>query len=240
MNTTNKRPKRKIKRCARRLLIIAAVACCFFLNPQIFASAQTATKTTTKAEQILEAETLLDNLGYWIAKVDRVADASTRHALVAFQKVEKRKLTGVLSAKELEALRAATRPTPKYAGNGGAAHVEIDITRQVLFLVDENGTVTRILPVSSGNEQRYFDEGKWQTAHTPRGAFQITRQIFGVRHASLGSLYYPNYFSGGVAIHGSSSVPAQPASHGCVRIPNFAAREFQQLVRVGMPVYVFD
>jgi lipoprotein-anchoring transpeptidase ErfK/SrfK len=109
-----------------------------------------------------------------------------------------------------------------------------------LFLTDTAGVVVKILPVSTGNEERYFDQGKWQIAHTPRGAFRITRQVKGVRHASLGDLYYPNYFYGGVAIHGSLSVPTTPASHGCVRIPRFADREFSSLVWVGMEVFIYD
>lgn len=187
---------------------------------------------------VYEAEKLLAEQGYWITKVDGVKDASTYHALMAFQKVAGRKRTGVLTENELAALRASRRPEAAFSG--GAVHLEIDLRRQVIFLVDENGTVARILPVSTGNEQRYFDEGKWQIAHTPRGVFRITRQIKGVRQAPLGTLYHPNYFSGGVAIHGSLLVPPYPASHGCVRIPYFAAAEFSSLVWVGMPVFVFE
>ena len=32
-------------------------------------------------------------------------------------------------------------------------------------------------------------------------------------------MYYSVYFNGGEAIHGFASVPNQPASHGCLRIP---------------------
>ena len=42
------------------------------------------------------------------------------------------------------------------------------------------------------------------------------------------------------AIHGSLSVPAYPASHGCVRIPMFAAREFSEMAPIGTPVIVYD
>lgn len=187
---------------------------------------------------IFEIETLLANLGYWIVKIDSQADASTRHAIMAFQKVEGRKRTGTLSTADLEALRFAGAPKARF--QTAAPHVEIDLTRQVLFLTDAVGTVVRILPVSSGNEKRYFDQGKWQVAHTPRGHFRIERKLNGVRKASLGNLYYPNYFHGGVAIHGSNSVPAYPASHGCVRIPRFADRAFSGMVRVGTEVFVYD
>lgn len=191
-----------------------------------------------KRADILEIETLLSTLGYWIVKIDDRADASTRQAIIAFQKVEGRKRTGVLSPADLETLRRAAAPKARF--QTAAPHVEIDLTRQVLFLTDTAGTVVRILPVSSGNEKKYFDEGKWQVAHTPRGHFRIERKINGVRKASLGNLYYPNYFYGGVAIHGSNSVPVYPASHGCVRIPRFADRAFSGMVRVGTEVFVYD
>ena len=110
-------------------------------------------------EQLLEAEQTLSGLGYWVLKVDGIADASTRHAITAFQKVEGRKRTGRLNGELLEALRYASRPTPRF--KSGRAHIEIDIGRQVLFLTDEQNTVVRILPVSTGNEKRYFDQGKW-------------------------------------------------------------------------------
>lgn len=192
----------------------------------------------SRSYDMLQVETLLDNLGYWILKVDGKADASTRHAIMAFQKVEGRKRTGVLNAADLEALQFAQSPIARH--NTGNEHVEIDLTRQVLFFVDASGRVIRILPVSSGNEKRYFDQGKWQIAHTPRGHFRITRKINGVRKATLGNLYYPNYFYEGVAIHGSNSIPSFPASHGCVRIPRFADKAFFQMTPIGMEVFVYD
>jgi lipoprotein-anchoring transpeptidase ErfK/SrfK len=39
---------------------------------------------------------------------------------------------------------------------------------------------------------------------------------------SLGVLYRPRFFIRGVAVHGYSSVPNYPASHGCVRVTNQA------------------
>lgn len=187
--------------------------------------------------EVLEAERRLAELGYWAGEADGTWDWLSRHALVAFQKVEGRGRTGRLTKAELQALRDAGRPLPL---EGGPPHVEIDIRRQVLFVVGEEGTVVKILPVSTGNEGRYYDQGKWRRAHTPRGRFTIQRKIDGWRRSSLGLLYYPCYFSGGVAIHGSLSVPAYPASHGCVRIPMFAAEGLSQMAPVGTAVIVHD
>ena len=190
-----------------------------------------------KAARTQEAETLLSNLGYWITKVDGKSDDSTRQGILAFQKVQGLKRTGVLDDKVLQAMRTATRPLPKHTG---PAHVEIDISRQVIFLVNDAGEVTTVLATSTGSGERYFSEGKWQKAYTPRGTFKIQRQIKGTRKAPLGELYNPSYFNGGIAIHGSNSIPATAASHGCARIPRFADKQFVEMVSVGMPVYVYD
>ena len=189
------------------------------------------------AQEILEAEQRLSVLGYWTGPVDGVFDSGSRHALVAFQKVEGRKRTGKLTSEELQALRIAVNPLPRYTGSG---HVEIDLQRQVLFVVDETGTVTHILPVCTGNEGFYVDHGQVHRAHTPRGQFKVLRKIRGMRVSSLGLLYYPNYIYEGIAIHGSWAMAVYPASHGCIRIPMFAAKEFSELVPMGTDVFVHD
>jgi peptidoglycan hydrolase-like protein with peptidoglycan-binding domain len=188
------------------------------------------------AARLAEAETLLANLGYWVTKADGKADASTRQAVIAFQKAEGMKRTGVLNEEVLVRMRAATRPT---AQRGGEAHVEIDLARQILMLVDDAGQVTRVLAISTGSGERYFSQGKWQRAITPTGDFKIERQIKGNRVAPLGTIYYPSYFHEGWAIHGSNSIPVTPASHGCARVPRFAEKELSNMLHVGMPVYVY-
>jgi lipoprotein-anchoring transpeptidase ErfK/SrfK len=190
----------------------------------------------TKAD-ILEAEQLLAGLGYWTGPVDGRFDAASRHALVAFQKVEGRQRSGRLTVAELQALRTAARPTPLETGY---AHVEADLNRQVLFVVDDSGAVTRVLPISSGSGEEFTSEGWTRNAVTPTGRFKVYRKVDGWRKAPLGSIYYPNYFLSGVAIHGSASIPTKPASHGCIRIPVYAAKEFSQITPTGTVVLVYD
>ena len=188
-------------------------------------------------EEILAAERRLSDLGYWTGAVDGTLDADSRHALIAFQKVEGRQRTGKLTRTELEALLSATRPLPKYIGY---AHVEIDLNRQVLFVVDTTGTITHILPVCTGNEKTYMDHGEIHRAHTPRGRFRVLRKIAGWRLSSLGLLYYPNYIYNGIAIHGSPAMAVYPSSHGCIRIPMFASKQLSELTPVGTEVIVYD
>jgi len=207
-------------------------------------------------------------MGYWTGPVDGVLDAGTRAALIAFQKWEGRPVNGKLTSDELEAIRASAYSKEKTAWprprEVGYAHVEVDLDRQVLLIVNDGnddltarsghslesdhspahllgptGTV-RVLPVSTGHGQEFMDEGQTSVAYTPRGRFVVYDKTFGWENGALGSVYYANYISGGVAIHGSLNVPALPASHGCIRIPMFAAREVSKLLKVGTIVLVYD
>src|SRR5215813_9718423 len=192
---------------------------------------------TLSEQEILEARELLDQLGYWVNLEATGNEVSLRHALIAFQKIEGRERIGVLTLEELEALRAAQRPQVLETGY---PHIEIDLHRQVLFVVDVAGVPLRILPISSGSGEFFTEGGVTRQAVTPTGRFKVYRKIEGWRKSPLGSLYYPNYFYYGVAIHGNPSVPSRPASHGCIRIPMFAAREFSEIATIGMVVIVYD
>lgn len=204
-------------------------------------SSRGAKKTPPKKEaplnktEIKEAEQRLADLGYWTGKIDGTFDEGSRHALVAFQKVTGRKLTGQMTRGERAALMRAERPEPK---NKGDAHIEVDLDRQVLFMVDADGVVNHILPVSTGSGEEFKAQGYWRTAITPSGHLSILQKIKGWKKSPLGELYYPNYIVGGIAIHGHVSVPFKPASHGCIRIPMFAAKEFFAIAPIGMDVFV--
>ena len=94
-----------------------------------------------------------------------------------------------------------------------------------MLYVVKGGAVQRILPVSSGNGATYKQKnGSNAKALTPVGWYKIERRIVGERKADLGTLYDPQYFYRGWAIHGSNSVPAGPASHGCVRVTRADAK----------------
>lgn len=188
-----------------------------------------------KREQTREAERRLAELGYWTGTIDGRIDAATRSGLIAFQKWEGRSITGRLTLEEIEALRGSAAPTPR---DGSYEHVEVDIDRQVLLIVNDKGGV-RVLPVSTGTDKPFVYDGETSIAYTPRGRFVVYDKTVGWEN-KLPGMYYPNYISGGIAIHGSYSVPAQPASHGCIRIPVFAAREVSKLMKLGTIVLVYD
>ena len=220
---------------AIRVLIVLLLIILFLVLAENSAGQQW--KRSPTSAEIMEAEQRLSDLGYWTGPIDGVFDGDASYALIAFQKVEGRKRTGKLTREELKALRLAARPEPR---DSTYPHIEIDLKRQVLMVVDASGQATQVLPVCSGNEGSYWDHGEIHRAHTPRGTFTVLRKIAGWRRSSLGLLYYPNYIVNGIAIHGSPAMRTYPDSHGCIRIPMFAAKELSELTPVGTIVVVYD
>jgi len=207
-----------------------------FLGFSTLVVGQPARNETLTRAQIKEAERLLSEKGFWTGPIDGVFDTGSRSALIAFQKWRGREVNGQLTTETLQAIRSA--PSVQ-ARELGYEHVEVDLDRQVLMLVNKNGSV-KVLPVSTGNNKTFTDEGKESIAYTPRGRFLVYYKEIGWKSGSLGRTYYANFISGGVAIHGSRSVPNEPASHGCIRVPMFAAREVSKLMTLGTIVLVYD
>jgi len=193
-------------------------------------------RSLTRAE-LKKAEARLAEMGYKPGRVDGVVDIETRNALILFQKWEHRKVTGRVTRNDFDAIMNASAPVTR---DSGYRHVEVDLERQLLLLADDDGVVIRILPVSTGSEKRYNEKGIRGLAYTPTGRFRIYAKRSGWRKSPLGLLYYPNYFSDGLAIHGNPSVPRSPQSHGCVRIPMSAAIEISRALPVGSILLIYD
>lgn len=191
-----------------------------------------------RSPQVAALERALDALRYDVGVVDDAFDASTRHAVIAFQKVAGLHRSGRATPDVVDEL-ASAQPPPPLVPEGGPGRVEIDLARQVLFLYEGN-TLSRILPVSTGSGKRFCEGGRCRRAVTPTGKFSVYNRISGWRKSDLGRLFNPLYFNEGIAIHGFPSVPTERASHGCVRIPMASARWFPDRVPNGTPVYVLD
>lgn len=194
-------------------------------------------KRSLTRTEVKQAERRLSELGYKAGPADGRIDEATRRALVLFQKWEGRNVTGQLTRSDLDAIMSAEPPQPR---DPGYAHVEVDIDRQLLLLINSDGAVEKILPVSTGSNKQYNEKGLRGLAYTPRGRFRIYAKIAGWRKSPLGLLYYPNYFSDGLAIHGNPSVPRTPQSHGCIRIPMSAAEEMSKRLPIGTILLIYD
>ncbi|MHA6624996.1 L,D-transpeptidase family protein [Pseudonocardia sichuanensis] len=169
--------------------------------------------------RVLEIQQRLSELGYWLGEVDGHYGQLTRQAVMAFQKAEGLTRDGIAGPKTREKLPSASRPEPEDAEGD---RIEVDLERQLLMVV-RDGRVLWTFNTSTGSGEAYDrPSGGTGVARTPRGEYEVERQINGIRRAELGVLYRPKYFHGGIAVHGSGSIPAEPASHGCVRLTNDA------------------
>jgi peptidoglycan hydrolase-like protein with peptidoglycan-binding domain len=164
-------------------------------------------------------------LGFWVPVADGDFGSLTQQAVLAFQKHAGLSRDGLAGPATMAALEAAA---PVAAREGGD-HVELDLERQLLIVVRDGRTVA--FNTSTGTSG-------WRT---PPGRFRVDREIDGVREAPLGDLYRPKYFNGGIAVHGSPSIPGRPASHGCARVHDRVMDLLWSdgLMPVGTPVWVY-
>jgi peptidoglycan hydrolase-like protein with peptidoglycan-binding domain len=171
--------------------------------------------------------------------VDGRFGGGTMMAVQAFQKLAGIEASGEVGPETRAALDAPPAVTPLVPAATGD-RVEVDLERQLLLLW-HGGDLRLVTHVSTGNGERYCEDGRCGTAVTPPGAYRFSWRYPGWRESRLGRLYNPVYFtSSGIAVHGSASVPSYPASHGCVRIPMHIAEYFPDLVERGDAVYVLD
>jgi hypothetical protein len=171
-----------------------------------------------------------------VVRADGVFGPGTYHGVVAFQKVQRITRDGVVGPVTWAKLAAPLRPHARYtlARTG----LEVDLSRQVVYYT-LSGSVRGILDSSTGSGRLYWQDGYWHRALTPVGRFHITWRLLGWHLSPLGWMYRPHYFYGGYAIHGSTSVPTYPASHGCVRLTVAAMDRLAPKLWIGMPFAVY-
>lgn len=189
--------------------------------------------------EVAALQARLVELGYWLGTPDGTYGQLTRQAVMAFQKAEGLGRDGVAGPATQAALTGvSSRPAPR---DPAGSHLEVDLAHQILLVV-QDGQTRWVLNTSTGNGEAYAAPGGGSAvARTPVGSFTIRREIDGRREAPLGTLYRPKYFNGGIAIHGAGQVPAQPASHGCVRVTNAAMDLLWSsgVATLGTPVLVY-
>ena len=156
---------------------------------------------------------------------------------MAFEKREGLTRDGALGPQVIARLADPRGAGPRSSAPG--PRIEIDLDRQILFFIDAQGHTTT-LNTSTGSGQRYTEPGGGTAvAYTPTGQFTVERKLDGNVKAPLGTLFRPMYFVKGWAIHGSPSIPAYPASHGCARLANWDQDYLYPLTPVGAPVWIY-
>lgn len=178
-------------------------------------------------EETIRLQERLIELGFWVQSVDGDFGLTTRQAVMAAQKYFGLPATSSVDDDTALALSSATARPQARADRGTL--VEIDKSKQLAFFVTD-GVTEWVINVSTGSEIPYaepnqndpetIEEGD---SITVPGLFKVDRErAEGWWDGDLGSIYRPKYFNGGIAVHGSQSIPNYPASHGCVRVSTLA------------------
>jgi putative cell wall-binding protein len=156
----------------------------------------------TAAFACIEEE--LQRQGYHVGQVDGRLDHLSVWAFYAFQKAAGLRPTGDFGEAEYRRLLENPRITPRHGDLGGAHHVEIDLARQLVYVV-AGGEVRHVLHTSTGKP----------STPTVRGIFTVY-ETRNVRQANR--MYRPSFFHRGYAFHGYPEIPLHPASAGCARL----------------------
>ena len=193
-------------------------------------------KPGDKGPAVQRMQQRLSDLGYWLGTPDGTYGYNTSQAVMALQKTAGLDRDGVYGPATRAALDRGVQPKLVVSGNA----VQINLASQVLTVV-ENSRIVAILNTSTGSGEKYISRGHPAVAITPKGTFSVILQIDQMEHGPLGDLWRPKYFTGGIAVHGSSSVPGYPASHGCARVSNPAMDMIwaRGLMPMGRTVVVF-
>jgi N-acetylmuramoyl-L-alanine amidase len=176
-----------------------------------------------------QVEALLRRLAFLrfrIPGVSKTLSFNATESIMAFQKAYRLPRTYVFDADDWRKIDTAKVIAPR--SKTPKLHIEVDKTRQILMVV-KNGAVYGTIAISSG-----------ATGNTPEGWHSILWKSPATSSwLGAGVLYRTMTFHGNFAIHGYFPVPPYPASHGCVREPNWVANWTYVNSYVGEKVYVY-
>lgn len=208
---------------SRRGLILGAGALTFGAAMALGAGSASAAPVLRKGSRgsaVLALQKDLIRLKYWLGAADGSFGHLTQQAVYAIQKAAGLTRDGVVGARTYDAIRRGVQPRRRITS--GTAF-EVSKSSQLL-IATSNGKLSYILNTSTGSGERYYSGGRWKTATTPTGDFRMySLHSSGWQKGPLGDMYRPGYYDRGWAIHGSTSIPSYPASHGCARISTAAS-----------------
>jgi hypothetical protein len=179
--------------------------------------------TLEPGPQTLLFNRLLQQAGYHMGDVTDHVDESTDLGILAMRKVNDLPRSESYDPSLFTMLlRGRGRFEPVHDEEG--RHVEVDLSRQVMALI-EDGKPTDVIHVSSG------------AYGTPTGEYSFYSKGPGYNAKGM---YYSVYYSGNYATHGYASVPYYPASHGCIRNPESYSVYIYDWIELGDPIYIYE
>ncbi len=166
-------------------------------------------------EDVRSLQKTLASRGYWCGKADGDFGELTEQAVWAVQKQNGLVRDGIVGPRTRKALADGSLPRPI---GGSGSRVEVHLRKQLLLVV-QDGKTKMALNTSTGNGEYYWLNGRRYRATTPTGSWKVySAYSQGWQYGALGKMWKPMYYNSGWAVHGSTSIPPWPASHGCSRL----------------------
>jgi len=196
-------------------------------------TAQAAPKTSAKVK---EAQTIMTKFGIPTGTIDGQFGPNTARGLCAFRQISgatwtRDNVSNTLLKKmrQYKGQYSKLSAVPAPDKDGHDTYILINQTCQTLTYV-ENGHYSRIMLTSTGREGHRTANNTYTLSSVKKDwrgwhcsslyPEDCTTQTQGqLTHISnFGNMYNKRHVYGAVYIHGSTSVPTYPASHGCIRV----------------------
>ena len=190
----------------------------------------------------------------------------SQQAVWAFDKLvmgtPRGEVTGAVTPEMWSRMQDPIQIVPRQPTGGLGDHVEIYLPEQVMvvFHADQPALVTHISTGRLNPDGSWYEYRETRTidtdingdpidppreehivgwAKTPPGVFTAYRYVEGTRNGPLGDMWNPIYINQGIAIHGALTVPREPASHGCIRVPMHISEYLWGVIEKGDKILIW-
>lgn len=234
------------KLISKILVMISVVAIVLALIPVSTASAAT-------SSEIKEAQTIANKFGLQVGAVDGVFGANSARGFCMFRYLSRMtpsrsNLDSTLLSKmrDYNARYPNLQSIPSGTSAGSNTFLVAQKTCQMMVYA-RSGNYSAVTPISTGKNGLETPNGTWNIGYTQRGwscsslypesCITQTQGRF-TNISNYGNMYNKRSVTGAIKVHGSTSVPTYPASHGCIRVPISFSDWMYDNVNANIPITV--
>lgn len=215
-----------MKRSLRNFIMILSVVT---LGAMIVLPGQ----TRSMSSDVYEAQSIMTQFGIPTGPTDGLWGKQTARGICAFRSIAGLPVNRkAINGKDMVALRnfksqyTSIEQIAAPPRDGSGTYLVADKTCQVMIYV-EGGRYAKVMAISTGKSGSDTRVGSFPLGGTQRGwhcsgsypetcATQTAGRFTPM--SDFGNMYNIRHVYGGVYVHGSTSVPPYPASHGCIRV----------------------
>lgn len=190
-------------------------------------------RSRSLSSDVREAQTIMTKFGLPTGPIDGIWGPQTARGICAFRMISGLPVSRkAINSNDMSALRNfnahyATISQIPAPNKNVSSYLDLNKTCQVMAYVEGN-QYQRVMPVSTGKSG--YDTLKrpsytvdnttrgWHcSSQYPESCANMSSGRF-ANISSYGNMYNRRHVTGGIYVHGSTSVPTAPVSHGCIRV----------------------